>query len=1512
MARRKQGRRFSTRRAVESGRTALAQPARPRRRLFQFERLEDRLLMTGNDAGGPGFVHHPYEPPTGTVVGQVTISAINDYLQAYNGSANTVLNVLANDSGPSGQGNLRITEVSDTRLGNAVSISADGRSLVYTPAAISGFVYGSNWYSEYGDPVLDNDSFYYVVEDDAGNISKANVSVAILSRLRGPINDGVVLLEDAHDVSIDVLSNDRDFAGGTITAVGESTAGGSIRIADDGRSIFYSPAVGFRGYDSFTYTVRNSDGDTGIASVSVQVDPRFEAEWDVYQTDTDGPEVRLNVLANDIHRDGALTPEIVEVTNPTFGGAVTIAADGQSLLFKPAPGFVGTLSFGYTVRYGSADYQLSTAQVSMTVVEPFLAVDNWFMTNPESVSNTLDVLANDPILADGRNVIDTSRQLQITSVGAGSAGGQVRVSDGGTRIIYTPKAGFVGDETFSYTVADETGYEDTASVTVHVATPVVDPFNLPRFREPAELEQWLLDEAVKSYAQQFGAESQQFIWQPVIGGGKNTVRGGPGDMTLDDDVNIAGIVNAYFSGTSAAPDHSTTNVQHAGIDEADVVETDGNYLYAFSGGKLVIVDVRDLAHPQLVSVKQFDDQFTEMYLQGDRLTLIDRGTYSNGAVVSVLDIGDRSMPKVLERTQIDGQIVDTRAIGDRVHVVTQRWLSLPAPEMRVVSVSPVEGGDVKLQVSAYETLHQYEDRVRGHLAELSLPMYHTYDGAGELMASGLLSDADQTHRPVSTADRSLLSVVTFDAGDSVAGPIASTGLFTDSAQQIYVSESGVYVLRAENDSIGNPVSTQILKFAFEADGTTSLEAVGSVRGTVHDQFSLDEHDGQLRVVTTEVVRTYWGQVLQRQNHLYVLAQVGTQLTAIGSLEDLAPTEEVKSVRFVGDRAYIVTFRVIDPLFAVDLSDPTTPRIAGAIHIPGFSDYLQPIGEDYLLGFGQDANEITGVLGASQVSLFYVGDINHPQLVDRLTLGGAEGISSEAYFDHHAIAYFAEHHVLSIPISWQTSTEEDTNGDGVTDSWINPETHSAAFVFRLNVDQGASGSVEYAGRIEHDSQVRRSVRIGDALVTISNEDVKINDINNLDHEMGEVHLGALPRDDSFTIAEDSGANVLDVRANDRLGVGGEPLSIVSVTQPTRPGYYGIWGYSPIDAPNAGTVTIGADGKSVVFTPAKDFFGTATFTYVVFDDLRGEQTATVTVTVANVPDDPIAADDGFVVAAGAQNVSLDVLANDINVDAPANHSIFNRYFADVSGIVTNMAMPVSTFSQSRTLVGSTDEAYLGTIVADQFVRDLPVWGVERSAGLTITGVGSADHGGALAIGENGANLIYTPAAGFDGIETFTYTPTTEFGRSSTATVVVRVGVVSDEAWATAIAKFSQPAEGTSETRLLASSSQATPFEFAGPVATVVSSASRSGAYSGRALSQAANSSEAIRQAAGDLLSLPLSHLSVAGQRFAATDHAINELMETDDSDSEFSGVDFSGVDGSIQDLVTPFAVGFRAVV
>jgi len=212
---------------------------------------------------------------------------------------------------------------------------------------------------------------------------------------------------------------------------------------------------------------------------------------------------------------------------------------------------------------------------------------------------------------------------------------------------------------------------------------------------------------------------------------------------------------------------------------------------------------------------------------------------------------------------------------------------------------------------------------------------------------------------------------------------------------------------------------------------------------------------------------------------------------------------------------------------VDLIDPSDPTVEGALKIPGFSNYFHPVGEDYVLGIGRDADGITGRLGALQVSLFYVGDLSNPTLVDQVTFEGASRANSEALRDHRAVAYFAEDQVLTIPVSW---TETISVGDEQQNllGWNGNQNYrqrSAIWAFQIDTDGLGEGSIETTGSVEHTPEVtsnyarrtnaaRRSVRIGDALVTVSDKYVKVNKLHDIGTQLGEVYLGALPEADHF--------------------------------------------------------------------------------------------------------------------------------------------------------------------------------------------------------------------------------------------------------------------------------------------------------------------------------------------------------------------------------------------------------------
>ncbi len=1182
--------------------------SRFKRLALRLEQCEPRLLMAGD---GAGFVNTNPDADPDSVIGVAGVEAKDDYFKRSTNTSELRFDVLANDSLPTGSENFRIRSVSETLRGATVSISDDGQRIVYFP----------------DESTTSFDTFYYIVEDNEGNLGKANVNVRarIVTASQSTVpsfsgSNSYTVYEDGPERTLNVLLNDGPFRNGEIIELETRYGfGSSIRIADDGKSLVYQPAPGIVGYEAYEYTVRNQVGETATLGVSITIEKPFATNKDKYDFSPQPGPYFLDVLANDrLQTPTSELPRIVEVPQTLLGGSLSVSDDGQQVVFTPDEGFVGSFTFAYTVRYGPEDHQTVKGLASVNVDAPFLAVSNWYAIDPGSSNNRLDVLGNDPLLdydnGPFRRRSYTPRlsygddRLTIVAVNAASQGGQLRIENG-RAIRYTPQAGFVGEETFTYVVEDSNGNRDSATVTLQIAPTLVDPTGVPRFISPGELEQFLIDQAVERYAGQFGEYASRFL----------------GTYDFFDNALYppsANIQTLAMTSTAAIVDtiqvfnYSQTNTQEAGIDEADIVETDGRYIYTLSRGKLVIADLANPANPLLVSVMEFDDRYTEMYLQGDRITLIQRGGYVYGdysdgfqnrggdgliamsftssfvsgkllpAVVTVLDISDRTSPTVVERTEIDGKIIDSRAVGDQVYL-TVSGLNLPELKFEILG-DPDAPRSRQLRLN--ETLDEYVARVRETLLAEALPSYRTLAGDGTLLAAGLLTDPTLIHKPLDNLDSSLLSLVTFDVGDDQPGPLASIGIFASARSQVYMSGDSFYVMQGSRDE------TTILKFSIADDGTPSLVATGKVGGNLLNQFSVDEYDGRFRIATTQVVREsyidQWGnerfRQQQRFNNLFVLQQRGATLEIVGSVENLAPTERIKSVRFMDDVAYVVTFRVVDPLFVIDLSDATNPTVEGSLKIPGFSSYLQPVGEDYVIGIGRDANEITGRLGSLQVSLFYVGDMTNPTLVDQVTMEGARWVDSEAWRESLAVAYFPESQILTLPVSWYSKTEFKNNG-----SWSS-NRQSAIWTFQIDVDQQGGGSLTTTGSVEHEGQARRSIRLGTSLVTISQDYIKVNNLLNVGEQLAVLDLGEL-LGSGHTIIQNG--RVIDL---------GEtvPLSIATA-QPDQGFLLAGWNVSGGGAPPVGSVDISQVDRALVYTPRDNLLDTALLANTVFDAARNAE-------------------------------------------------------------------------------------------------------------------------------------------------------------------------------------------------------------------------------------------------------------------------------------------------------------------
>jgi hypothetical protein len=309
--------------------------------------------------------------------------------------------------------------------------------------------------------------------------------------------------------------------------------------------------------------------------------------------------------------------------------------------------------------------------------------------------------------------------------------------------------------------------------------------------------------------------------------------------------------------------------------------------------------------------------------------------------------------------------------------------------------------------------------------------------------------------------------------------------------------------------------THLHKFEFKSDPKfPNYQASGTVNGNVKDQFSLDDREGTLRVATTEsrmyvdangkYVSAEWSDPTDptappvtrpsTANHVFTLQQKGSWLDVAGDVGDLAPNEQIFSVRFVGTRGYVVTFRRVDPLFVVDLAQPTAPSVLAALKIPGFSEYMHPLDENHLLTIGRDADSSGRTTGLA-LQIFDVTNGASPVLQHKFTYNGSEYGSSEAEYDHKAFTFFADKNLLAFPyFSYNYSS-----GSGAT---------STLELFKVDLSSGFAkvGAIDHSGLVSsnptgycggyYGPTVRRGVFMENIVYSISYGGVVAKDANNL--------------------------------------------------------------------------------------------------------------------------------------------------------------------------------------------------------------------------------------------------------------------------------------------------------------------------------------------------------------------------------------------------------------------------------
>jgi len=558
------------------------------------------------------------------------------------------------------------------------------------------------------------------------------------------------------------------------------------------------------------------------------------------------------------------------------------------------------------------------------------------------------------------------------------------------------------------------------------------------------------------------------------------------------------------SGAAQGADYSTTNVQVAGVDEADIVKTDGEYIYTLSGGKLVITKAYPAENAEVLSRTGLGDLYPqEMFIQGNTLLVFGASQsnevpreagiatkiapyYSSFVTVQLWDISDKASPELARSLDFEGSYVSSRKIGDYAYFVVNSY-------------------------PRYEVLEQGEDII---------PLVR--DRSGEKVDDKTVSfEPACACGDVGYFDPVQPEMFVTVASISMADPQAEavTEVVVGSGQNIYASEDSLYLAETSwpffgiMESGSSPTEkTLIHKFSLDS-GKISYKGNMEAPGRVLNQFSMDEYQGHFRIATTAGRVSRMGG--ETSNNVYIF---GPDLKLKGSLEDLAPGESIYSVRFMGERGYMVTFRKVDPLFVIDLSNPANPQVLGKLKIPGYSDYLHPYDENHLIGIGKEAvgaeeGDFSWYQGV-KIALFDVSNVANPKELHKIEIGD-RGTESDALHDHKAFLFDREKNLLVVPILLAEIDDSKYAGE-VPKNAYGDFVYQGAYVYELTKESGfqLKGTVTHYETDEPfqkagyyfrgDYSVRRSLYIGNVLYTISDSVLKLNSLADL-AELGKLKL-----------------------------------------------------------------------------------------------------------------------------------------------------------------------------------------------------------------------------------------------------------------------------------------------------------------------------------------------------------------------------------------------------------------------
>ena len=662
-----------------------------------------------------------------------------------------------------------------------------------------------------------------------------------------------------------------------------------------------------------------------------------------------------------------------------------------------------------------------------------------------------------------------------------------------------------------------------------------------------------------SIAEEYRTELLQAVEEMYYWGGGWLEDGMVAEASMDGDTATSNVAKSQPTRTEGE-DFSGTNNQEQGVDEADFIKTDGYYIYVLQGSSLSIMEIPEFGEIEFASNSSIEGSPISMMLQDDRLIVLSSynpwsinseddlyeylrwgGEYSQWRVNSLtkyttFDISNRSSPEIIQELYLEGYNVDAREIDGSIRAITHSWLNIPGLSNWLNMPSAyyeLQWDDPERktyrEMIAYETIQANDEVLEAIALEDLVPKIYQRVG-GEIVEHDMRSESCENFaQPMDGFSRGFTNILSLDLF-SPTFDFESDHLLSNHPL-VYASKDALVLTENSwdwwwfwgQDEVDE--MTNIHTFDISVPGVTTYTGSGRIDGQILNQFCISEHEGVLRIATTVGQwNRWWMEDPEPMSSSIVTLVRGVNpetdqqvLLEYGRLDGIAEDERIWSARFVEDRAYLVTFEQIDPLWTIDLSDPATPTILGELEVPGVSTYIHPLHDGMLLtiGMGPAGEDGLGLdWSSTRLSTFNISDVTQPAVADTLMLSPVNDPEdnrwtwsySEAKYEHKAFQYWGPKEMLAVPLSTYRYIESHDEDVGYHWSY---EYISKAII--VNVDE-ATGSMSIHGEVNHSSllndeernhwwggneNIRRTVFMGDYIYAISGAGITAHHLDTME-------------------------------------------------------------------------------------------------------------------------------------------------------------------------------------------------------------------------------------------------------------------------------------------------------------------------------------------------------------------------------------------------------------------------------